>query len=212
MGSATTQGRPTARDSAAGRVAFRSGDSVGALIANFRSSIPSPSFPLFTLHWTLRSAQHKTRGRADRYSFLVRLFHPQLHAGSSRRTTTFFSRHGLRSWWSSRIRKRLPSYPRHQSAFDGLLGHQPHRPSGATLRRIAANHGDDALPLAVLQHGSCARPWFIVECLFQAGLLIATSDLPHCLGGNRMTLATSETDLPSCKCSSANARSTVRTG
>jgi hypothetical protein len=25
-------------------------DSVGALIANFRSSIPSPSFPLFTLH------------------------------------------------------------------------------------------------------------------------------------------------------------------
>src|SRR4029078_367999 len=83
---ATTQGRPATRAGAAGRVAFRSGDSVGALIANFRSSIPSPSFPLFTLHWTLRSAQCKTRGRADRYSFLVRVLHPQLHAGSSRRT------------------------------------------------------------------------------------------------------------------------------
>ena len=72
MGSATTQGRPATCSSAAGHVAFRSGDGVGALIANFRSSIPSPSFPLFTLHWTLRSAQCKTRGRADRYSFLVR--------------------------------------------------------------------------------------------------------------------------------------------
>src|SRR4029078_3226014 len=106
---ATTQGRPATRAGAAGRVAFRSGDDVGALIANFRSSIPSPSFPLFTLHWTLHSAQRKTRGRADRYSFLVRLFHPQLHAGSSRRTNTFFSRHGLRSW--SRSRTRTVSLP-----------------------------------------------------------------------------------------------------
>src|SRR6478672_6670325 len=91
MGSTTTQGRPTARFNAAGRMAFRSGYGVSALIANFRSSIPSPSFPLFTLHWTLHSAQRKTRGRADRYSFLVRLFHPQLHAGSSRRTPTISS-------------------------------------------------------------------------------------------------------------------------
>src|SRR6202051_1673091 len=104
MGSVTTQDCPTACVDAAGHVAFRSGDGVGVLIANFRSSIPSPSFPLFTLHWTLHSAQRKTRGRADRYSFLVRLFHPQLHAGLSRRTTTFFSRHGLRSWWRSRTR------------------------------------------------------------------------------------------------------------
>src|SRR3954447_15353785 len=91
MGSVTTQGRPTARANAADRAAFRSGDSVGALIANFRSSIPSPSFPLFTLHWTPHSTQRKTRGRADRYSFLVRLFHPRLHAGLSRRTPTSFS-------------------------------------------------------------------------------------------------------------------------
>src|ERR1019366_362418 len=56
-------------------------DCVGALIANFRSSIPSPSVPLFTLHRTLHSVQRKTRGRVDRYSFLVRLFHPLSHAG-----------------------------------------------------------------------------------------------------------------------------------
>jgi|GEM_PF-3063619 len=104
MGSVTTQGCPAACAAAAGHVAFRSSDGVGALIANFRSSIPSPSIPLFTLHWTLHSAQRKTRGRVVRYSFLVRLFHPLSHAGSSRRTTTFFSRHGFRSWLWSRIR------------------------------------------------------------------------------------------------------------
>ena len=42
--------------------------------------------PLFTLHCALHGAQRKIRGRVDRYSFLVRLFHPLLHAGLSRRT------------------------------------------------------------------------------------------------------------------------------
>jgi len=141
MGSATTQGRPAARDSAAGHVAFRSGDGVGALIANFRSSIPSPSFPLFTLHRTLRSAHCKTRGQADRYSFLVRLFHPQLHAGSSRRTTTFFSRHGLRSWWSSRTRTvSLPTRGTSRrftaSSATSRTVHRA-RPSGGSLQTMA---------------------------------------------------------------------------
>src|SRR5262249_60529787 len=86
MGSTTTQDRPTTRAHAAGRVAFRYLDSVGALISDFRSSIPSPSFPLFTLRWTFRNVQCKTRGRADCYSFLVRLFHPLFHAGLARRT------------------------------------------------------------------------------------------------------------------------------
>ena len=47
--------------------------------------------PLFTLRWTFRNVQCKTRGRADCYSFLVRLFHPRFHTGSSRRTPTIFS-------------------------------------------------------------------------------------------------------------------------
>ena len=40
---------PRARAIAQGHVAFRYSDSVGVLIARFRSSIPSPPIPLFTL-------------------------------------------------------------------------------------------------------------------------------------------------------------------
>ena len=59
MGSATTQGRPATRADGAGRVAFRLGDGIGALIVDFRSSIPSPSFPClrFTGHFTAPSAK-----------------------------------------------------------------------------------------------------------------------------------------------------------
>src|SRR5271157_5461552 len=66
--------------------AFRLAKDVGALIARFRSSIPRPPMPLFTLRYAPRDAQRKTRGRVDRYSFLVRLFHPLLQTGLSRRT------------------------------------------------------------------------------------------------------------------------------
>jgi hypothetical protein len=67
-------------------IAFRHSKSVGILIASFRSLIPSPPVPLFTLRRTPRGVQRKTRGRAVRYSFLVGLFHSLLHAGLSRRT------------------------------------------------------------------------------------------------------------------------------
>ena len=86
VGSTTTQDRPKARDIAPGHIAFRFDDSVGVPIAIFRSSIPSPTVPLFTLRQASRDTWCKTRGRADRYSFLVRLFHPLLHAGLARRT------------------------------------------------------------------------------------------------------------------------------
>src|ERR1019366_826397 len=59
---------------------------VGVLIASFRSSIPRPPIPLFTLRCAPRDAQRKTRGRVDRYSFLVGILPPLLHAGLSRRT------------------------------------------------------------------------------------------------------------------------------
>ncbi|MGA2610235.1 MAG: hypothetical protein ABSH01_22560, partial [Terriglobia bacterium] len=38
-----------------------------------------------TLHCAPHDAQRKTRGRVDRYSFLVRIFHSLLPAGLSRR-------------------------------------------------------------------------------------------------------------------------------
>ncbi len=64
-------------------MAFRQIQSVGVLIATFRSSIPSPPIPLLTLRRAPRDAQRKTRGRAGRYPFLVRLLHSLLHAGLS---------------------------------------------------------------------------------------------------------------------------------
>ena len=68
------------------RVAFHQVKSVGVLIASFRSSIPSPPVPLFTLRHAPHGTQRKTRGRVVRYSFLVGLLHSLLHAGLSRRT------------------------------------------------------------------------------------------------------------------------------
>src|ERR1700692_2781949 len=62
------------------------GKGVGVLIASFRSSITQPTYPLFMLRLAPHGARRKTRGRVVRYSFLVRLFHPLLHAGLSRRT------------------------------------------------------------------------------------------------------------------------------
>ncbi|MGH9455114.1 MAG: hypothetical protein ACRD2O_14215, partial [Terriglobia bacterium] len=42
----------------------------------------------------------------------------------------------------------LSSHFRRQLAFHGLLGNQTHGPAAIALGRIAANHGDDALPRA----------------------------------------------------------------
>src|ERR1700677_4157674 len=78
--------RAGTRDIAPAHIALRQCKSVSVLIASFRSSIPSPPVPLFTLRHTPRGVQCKTRGRAVRYSFLVGLFHSLLHAGLSRRT------------------------------------------------------------------------------------------------------------------------------
>src|SRR6201996_5481988 len=79
-------------------VAFHQIKSVGALIASFRSSIPSPPVPLFTLRRAPRDTQRKTRGRVVRYSFLVGLFHSLLHAGLSRRTDSAIMRKRRPSW------------------------------------------------------------------------------------------------------------------
>ena len=66
-------------------VAFRQSENVGVLVEHFRSSIPSPPIPLFTLRDAPRGTPRKTRGRVVRYSFLVRNFHSLLSAGLSRR-------------------------------------------------------------------------------------------------------------------------------
>src|SRR5216683_3034611 len=52
----------------------------------FGALSPTPPIPLFTLRRAPHGTQRKTRGRADRYSLLVRIFHSLLHAGLARRT------------------------------------------------------------------------------------------------------------------------------
>src|ERR1700745_4308881 len=54
-------------------------------IAELERKIGQPP-ALSTLRCVPRDTQRKTRGRADRYSFLVRNFHPLLHAGCSENT------------------------------------------------------------------------------------------------------------------------------
>src|SRR6185437_1548677 len=54
------------RASAPVHVAFRHYKSVGVRIASFRSSIPTPPIPLFTLRPVPRGTRRKTRGRVDR--------------------------------------------------------------------------------------------------------------------------------------------------
>ena len=45
-----------------------------------------PAYPLSTLRWVPRGSSARLEAKVDRYSFLVRLFHPLLHAGLPRRT------------------------------------------------------------------------------------------------------------------------------
>jgi hypothetical protein len=59
--------------------------------------------------------------------------------------------------------KGLAAHPRHQPLPDRFLGHQSHGPAGTTLRRLAADHRDDALLLAVIEHRGGARPRPLVE-------------------------------------------------
>ncbi len=40
-----------------------------------------PAYPLSTLHWVPRGSSARLEAETDRYSFLVRLLHPLLHAG-----------------------------------------------------------------------------------------------------------------------------------
>src|SRR3974390_1460195 len=51
----------------------------GVRIGCFRSARPTPPSPYLRTEFS--RYQPKTRGRADRYSLLVRFFHPLLHAG-----------------------------------------------------------------------------------------------------------------------------------
>ena len=74
------------------------------------------------------------------------------------------------------------SYLRRQFVPDGLFSYQPHRPTSATLGRLATHHGDDALLLTVVEQWRCSRPWFVIERRVQAAAFVAMADLADGLG------------------------------
>jgi len=104
MGSATTQGRPATRIGAAGRVAFRSGDGVGALIGKFSKLDTQPIFP--PVYASLDTSQHPAQNSGPSGSLLL-----SRKALSSSTPCRFipahhhiFSRHGFNSWFCSKTR------------------------------------------------------------------------------------------------------------
>lgn len=73
----------------------------------------------------------------------------------------------------------LAPYSADQLTFDGFFGNQTDRPAGETRRRLAANHGNDALPLRCLQCRLSTGSRAIVECCIQATRAIAPTDVSN---------------------------------
>jgi hypothetical protein len=67
----------------------------------------------------------------------------------------------------------------------GFLGHQSHGPPGAAFGRVAADHGDDALLLAVLQQGRGFGPLLLIHCAFEGAFLVTMANLPNGLRRQR---------------------------
>jgi len=95
--------------------------------------------------------------------------------------------------------------------FDGLFGHQTNRPSSAALGRIATDHGDDPLPLVILQQRSRAGPLLFIERGLEAFTLVAMADLRIACGVKGTTEAIRGALTPWANCNSAKARRTTRT-
>ena len=62
-------------------------------------------------------------------------------------------------------------------ALDSFLSHQSHRPTRPPFRWNAADHGDHALLLRLVQQRPGARPLAVIECAVQATAVVAVSDL-----------------------------------
>jgi hypothetical protein len=84
----------------------------------------------------------------------------------------------------------LPADSRNQSPLDGFFHYQPHWPTGAAFWRITADHRNDALFLAIIQHFGRSWPLLLVEGAFEAAFLVTVTDLANGLwsqgnyGGN----------------------------
>ena len=70
-----------------------------------------------------------------------------------------------------------------QFALDGFLDDQTHGPARPAFRRLAADHGNDALLLGVVENWFGPRPLFVVECGFQTIAVVAVGYLADGLRG-----------------------------
>jgi hypothetical protein len=86
---------------------------------------------------------------------------------------------------------------RHQLAFDRLFGQQAHSPTRPSCRRLAARHGNNALPLLRIQGRSSSGPGCVVQRALQSALLIPLADLPDSFGRQPQACSHRRRRLPS---------------
>ena len=77
----------------------------------------------------------------------------------------------------------LPPDARDQFPLHRFLGDQAHGPPRLPLRRLAANHGNDALLLRRIQQLLGAAALALVQGPLQTSLLVAMRNPPHGLWG-----------------------------
>lgn len=95
-------------------------------------------------------------------------FPPRLEVVAEQQNTDGFSAHA----WN-------------QFAFHGFFSHQPDGPAGVPFGRVAANHGDNSLFLAVLQQRRRAGPLLFIESTLEPPFLVAMTNFPNCLRRQR---------------------------
>ena len=90
---------------------------------------------------------------------------------------------------------------RRQFALNGFFRYQSHRPTSASLGRLAKHHGDDALFLTVVEQRLGSRPGPVIQRCVEAAFFVAVADLADGLDCQRYTL---------CYCGRARASSQLQ--
>src|SRR6266851_3738875 len=109
------------------------------------------------------STAQKTLAVPQRSYSLSRLASRPGLAGDAGRTsacsvTGFSSRQTTGCWGSY----GFSSHAGNQPAFYGFFGHQSNRPASAAFRRATADHGNQTLFLALVQHFRSSRPLLLI--------------------------------------------------
>src|SRR6476659_7776212 len=140
-----------ARTSACNVTGFSSRQTIGWLASYGRSYVSSTS-AIFEMYSSLRSATHHI------------FFPPRLEIVVKQQDAD-----------------GLSSHSGYQSPLHRFFHYQPNGPAGATLRRVTADHRDNPLFLAIVQHFSRSGPRLLVEGAFEAAFLVTVRHIANCL-------------------------------